>query len=115
MIDVVDRIFEAAGLGYKETKYTRPPQNAYFVAFDAETLVGPDLCPGMLREHDITIEAYEPRIDAAAESALEEAMTSAGIEWTRSDREWIQTEQLYMVTYTFKIYEKRRYSNVEER
>lgn len=115
MFRVVDEIFAAAGLEYKETKYTTPPKRTYFVAFDAETLIGPDLCPGMLREHDITVEAYEPRIDEASESALEAAMTDAGLEWFRSDRTWIQTEQLYMVTYTFKKIEKRRTNNAEER
>lgn len=115
MLRKVAEIFAAAGLEYKETKYTKPPQNTYFVAFDHESLVGPDLAPGMLREHEITIEAYEPRIDTASESALEAAMTNALLNWTRSDREWIQTEQLYMVTYSFNIIEKRRTNNGEER
>ena len=86
MLRKVAEIFAAAGLEYKETKYTKPPQNTYFVAFDHESLVGPDLAPGMLREHEITIEAYEPRIDTASESALEAAMTNALLNWTRSDR-----------------------------
>lgn len=111
MLSKVATIFAAAGLEYKETKYTRPPQSTYFVVFDHESLIGPDLCPGMLRQHDITIEAYEPRIDDASEAALEAAMTNALLDWTRSDREWIQTEQLYMVTYSFTYIEKRSINN----
>ncbi len=111
MLSRVAEIFAAANLEYKETKYTKPPSKTYFVAFDHETLIGPDFYPGMLRQHDITIEAYEPRIDIAAEATLEAAMTAARLEWTRSDRSWIQAEQLYMVTYLFTYIEKRRIDN----
>lgn len=108
MMDV-NSVLQASGLTVRKTKFQSPPKTgSYAVWFDTVTLDGPDLCPGLLRRHDITIQLYEYKPDEAAEHQLETALDGSCIDWSKSDREWIQEEQLYMVVYTFAFYEKRR-------
>lgn len=54
------------------------------------------------------MELYETKPDDAAEIAMEAALTAAGVQWTKQDRYWIETEQLYQVIYEFDYTEKRR-------
>jgi hypothetical protein len=104
----VNSILTASGIPSKKTKFQSPPKNAsYAVWFDGVTLVGPDMRPAMLRQHDITIRVYEYKPDEAAETALEAALDAADVAWDRSDRDWLQEEQLYLTTYTFTFFEKR--------
>ena len=106
---MIKSILSAAGIPARRTRFKNPPKaDSYLVWFDTVTLIGPDLTPWMLREHSITIELYECKIDETAEAALEAALDSAGVEWACGDREWIETTQLYQVIYTFKYHEKRR-------
>ena len=51
--------------------------------------------------HDITLEVYEPEPDDEAEAAIEEALNSRGIKWTKQDRYWLQDVQRYQVIYEF--------------
>ena len=74
---------------------------------DDITTDGPDGHP-WVRRHDITVELYENKPDDAAEAALEDAIADAGLQWTKQDRYWLQTEQQYQVIYEFYYFEKRR-------
>lgn len=106
---MIDSILTSAGIPARRTRFKKPPAaDSYIVWFDTVTLVGPDVAPWMLREHSITIELYEYKIDETVEAALEAALNGAGVEWACGDREWIDASQLYQVIYTFKYHEKRR-------
>lgn len=104
---MVNEILTAAGLEYRRTRFPRPPAGTYAVFMDDVTTDGPD---GQARifTHSITVEVYEPKPDDAAEAALEAAITAAGLQWTKQDRYWLETEQLYQVVYEFEYIEKRR-------
>ena len=107
MIDV-NALLQSTGIACRKTKFASPPKAAsYCVYFDAVSNEGPDLVPGLLRRHEISIQLYEYKPDEAAEHALETVLDGAYIDWSRSDREWIQEEQLYLVVYTFSFFEKR--------
>lgn len=104
---MVSDIFKAAGVPAKRGRYPKPPAGTYAVYLDDITASGPDNGPGIYR-HDITVELYEPKLDDAAEIALETAIGAEGLHWVKSDRTWLPAEQINMVIYDFTYYEKRR-------
>lgn len=103
----IKELLDASGLQYRKTKFVSPPKAAsYLVWSDEKSNVGPDMCPSMLRKHNITLELYEYKPDEAAEAQLEAALDDADIEWNCSDRTWIEKEQIYEVVYSFSFLEK---------
>ena len=101
----------AAGVKCRRGRLTgqKAPTEAVYLD-DVTTEQGPDLFPGapLLIRHDITVELYEDKPDDAAEAAVEAAITAAGLYYTKQDRYWLQSEQMYQVVYDFTYYEKRR-------
>ena len=104
---MVDSILTAAGVTYRRSRFSKPPTGTYAVYTDDIDTDGPDGLPRILT-HNITVELYEPRPDDDAEAAIEAAITAAGLQWTKQDRYWLQTEQLYQVVYEFDYIEKGR-------
>ncbi len=104
---MVDKILTAAGVRHRRGRFPKPPAGTYAVYMDDITTDGPDRQSRILR-HDATVELYEPRPDDASEAAVEAAITAEGLQWTKQDRYWLQSEQLYQVIYEFTYFEKRR-------
>ena len=116
---MIDAIFKASGLTYRQGRYLNPPPVTYGIYFDDQTLDGPDAYgpdlyglgqtgrPCIVR-HDVMVELYEPSPDPDAEAAFEAELTARGILWTKEDRYWLQNAQRYQVIYNFTYYEKRR-------
>lgn len=104
---MVNRILTAAGVPYREGRFTAKKPATYAVYFDDITTDGPDGIPSIL-QHAIMVELYEDRPDATTEAAIEAAITAAGLQWTKQARNWLQTEQQYLVVYEFEYFEKRR-------
>ena len=104
---MVNSILTASGIPYRRGRFTAGNVSTYAVFTDDITTDGPDGHPWVFR-HDITVELYEAKPDDAAEKALEAAIASAGLQWTKQDRYWLQTEQQYQVIYEFYDFEKRR-------
>ena len=104
---MIETILTAAGVKHRRGRYPKPPGGTYAVYTDDITTDGPDGLPCILR-HDVTVELYEPKPDDAAEAAIENAMTAAGLFWTKQDRLWLQSEQFYQIVYEFSYIEKRR-------
>lgn len=106
---MIKTILTAAGLPYREARFPQPPAGTYIVYMDDEETDGPDGLP-LLYMHSITLEVYAPTPgDAdAAEKAIEDAITAAGLQWRKQARYWLQTEQRYQVIYEFEYTEKRR-------
>lgn len=102
-------ILDTTGLEYKETRFPQPPEGAYIVYRDDVTTDGPDGIPCMLT-HGVTFELYAPTLKGAkaAEASIEDAITAAGLQWTKQAAYWLQTEQLYQTVYEFEYIEKRR-------
>ena len=104
---MVSKILTAAGIEHRRGKYTGKA-STYAVYMDDVTTDGPDGLPLRLLRHDVTVELYESKPDDAAEAALEAAIAAEGLQWTKQDRYWLQTEQQYQVIYDFSYNEKRR-------
>lgn len=105
---MVKEILAAAGIKERGSRFTKPPAGTYAVWFDDITTDGPDGLPPMIFTHDVSVELYAPKKDPAAEAALEAEMSARGLHWTKQDRYWIQTEQMYQTVYDFTYTEKRR-------
>ena len=97
---MINTILKAAGVPFRRSRFTQPPAGTYAVYMDDVSTDGPD---GINRifTHDITVEVYEPKPDDKAEAAIEEAINAQGLQWTKQDRYWLQTEQRYQVIYEF--------------
>lgn len=106
---MVNNILTASGVAFRRGRFigTKPP--TYAVYTDDVTTDGADAAdyPRIL-QHDITVELYEDRPDEQAETAMERAITGAGLQWTKQDRYWLQDEQQYQIIYEFSYFEKVR-------
>lgn len=95
----------AEGETFEETQFIAPPRGTYAVFHDAFTGRGADGL-NLIKEHNYTIELYSEFPDPEAEARIEAALDAFGIEYDKDGRTWIQSEQLYMVVYTFTHIEK---------
>lgn len=93
------------GKTFKETRFLRPPKTTYAVYEDSFTRRGADNL-NLIKEHDYTIELYSYTQDPEAEARLEKIFDNLGIEYEKSPRYWIESEQLYQVVFTFNFIEK---------
>lgn len=108
---MIHEILTASGIPYRQARFLNPPAETYAVYLDDhDTTPGPDPVPGAVQliRHDIMVEIYEPKPDAAAEAAMEAALMAAGLYYTKQDRYWLQNVQRYQVVYEFHYIEKRR-------
>lgn len=101
-------ILTAAGVVNRRGRFVAPPEGTYAVWTDDISTDGPDNMAPIIYTHDVTVELYEPRPDDAAELALETQMSAHGLNWTKQDRYWIASEQMYQVIYEYSYVEKRR-------
>lgn len=104
---MVDTILNAAGLPFRQARYANPPEGTYAVYFDEVTADGPD-GHNRIFTHDVTVELYESRQDAAAEAAIEAAIDAQGLHWAKQSRYWLNAVNRYQVIYEFSYIEKRR-------
>lgn len=114
---MTETILTASGVQFRQSQFRKPPEGAYAVYFDDVETSGPDrvLRPAAaglphVCKHDVTVELYAPlpATAAEAEAAIEAAITAQGIHWTKQDRLWIRSEQMYQTIYEFSYTEKRR-------
>lgn len=105
---MVKEILAAAGIRERGNRFAKPPAGTYAVWFDDIDTDGPDGQPPRIFRHSVSLELYEPRKDDTARAALEAQMSAHGLHWTRQDRFWIQSEQMYQTVYEFSYTEKRR-------
>ena len=103
--DILTEAGFVEGVTFEETQFISPPRTTYAVYFDSFTRRGADGL-NLLKEHSCTIEIYSEFPDPKVEARIEEILDYYGIEYDKSDRYWIQSEQLYQVVYTFDFIEK---------
>ena len=106
---MVKRILTGAGFvegkTFRETRFLKPPSTTYAVYMDSFTRRGADGL-NLVKVHSYTIEVYSYKADPSAEARIEAIFDSLGIEYEKTERYWIDSEQLYQVIYTFNYYEK---------
>lgn len=105
---MVEEILTAAGIQGRGNRYAKPPAGTYAVWFDDIDTDGPDGMPPRIFTHNVTIELYETKKDDAAQAALEAQLSARGLRWSKQDRFWIKSEQMYQTIYDFTHTEKRR-------
>lgn len=106
---MVKQILTGAGFvegeTFKETRFLAPPKTTYAVYMDSFTGRGPDGL-NLIKDHTYTIELYSTKADPTAESNIEKMLNERGIEYDKSERYWLESEQLYQVVFTFDFIEK---------
>ena len=98
---MVSEILAAAGINTRRSRFIKPPAGTYAVFFDNIDAQGADNMAPRIFKHSVTVELYEPKPDNAAVSALEAQLGIYGVHWTKQDRLWIQSEQMYQTVYEF--------------
>lgn len=101
-------ILTAAGITHRRGRFLKPPAGTHAVWTDDIDTDGPDGMPPGIYHHSVTVELYEFKPDDAAEASLEAQMSAQGLHWTKQDRYWITSEQMYQVIYEYSYTEKRR-------
>ena len=100
----VKEILTAAGFveneTFRETRFMSPPKETYAVYFDSVRGRGADNL-NLITEHTVTIELYAYRPDPDAESAIENQLDIIGQTYEKSDRYWINEEQIYQTVFSF--------------
>ena len=106
---MVKKILTGAGFvegkTFKETRFLKPPTTTYAVYMDSFTGRGADN-RNLVKEHDSTIELYSYKPDPNSEVKIEAMFDDLSIEYDKSERYWLESEQLYEVIYTFNFIEK---------
>lgn len=98
---MINEILKPTGIPFKETMFPRAvPDKTYAVYHDVVDVDGADY-ENRIFTHNITIELYEPKVDAKAEVAIEDQLNAKGIKWTKQARYWIPEAQRYQVIYEF--------------
>lgn len=105
---MIKDILAASGIPARRNRFPKPPVSTYAVWMDDIETDGADGQPPAIFKHSVTVEVYEPKPDDDAEARMEAAISAYGLHWTKQDRYWLQSEQLYQVVYEFSYIEKRR-------
>lgn len=90
---------------FKETRFLKPPKTSYCVYFDSFTRRGGDSV-NLIKEHIYSVELYSYTVDIESEAKIEKALDKYAIDYEKSDRYWLESEQLYQVIYNFDYIEK---------
>lgn len=104
---MADEILTAAGITHKETRFLVPPQETYAVWLKEESVRGPDE-KNLICVEDFTIELYAKRVDPAAEASIEAELMTRAIQYDKSERIWLASEELFQTVYSYEITRKRR-------
>lgn len=112
---MIREILTAAGVLFEHVRFKTPPASTYAVYFDdvsgeGADRVGTARSAGLPRiyHHNVRVELYEPTQDDKTETAIEAELDARGVEWTKEDRYWLQSEQRYQVLYEFSYTTKTR-------
>lgn len=110
---MIEEILTEAGVAFEQSHFIRKPQGNYAVYFDDIVLDGIDresVVPGQsmpaVRTHNVRIELYEPVRDDEIEAAVERAMLSRGLAFSKEDRYWLSDAQSYQVIYELNYTDK---------
>lgn len=102
---MIKSILDSLNIPNKETRFIQPPKTTYAVWFDSQSVGGCDSF-NVITTHDITIELYEYSIDNQTEKLIEDCLNSIPLEYTKQERTWINSENLFQVIYEFTYIKK---------
>ena len=100
------QFFTKVDIDSRHGKFNKPPTaDNYAVYFDDYTTDGDDF-NNRIKNHSVTIELYEKKQNDDIENAFETELNRYITNWSKIDRVWIESEQIYQVVYTFDYSEK---------
>lgn len=94
------------GKTFKECRFITPPKSTYVIYLDSYSNRGADGL-NLIKDHDYTIELYSSAPDKDAELRIENSLDNKGLEYSKNDRYWLESEGLYQVVYSFSFIEKQ--------
>lgn len=97
--------FSIGGVPFRETCWQNPPGSLYGVYLLEKSRRGADL-KNCISEFRIWIELYSATPAPEAEREIEAALDALPVEYEKTERQWLNTELLYVTTYNFDIYRK---------
>lgn len=97
--------FALDGLPFRETCWQKPPAAPYGVYLRETVRRGADR-KNCISEHSVSLELYARAPDLASERKIEAALDAVPVQYTKTERQWLNTELLYMTIYDFEIIRK---------
>ncbi|MEF2699885.1 MAG: hypothetical protein U0N08_01795 [Oscillospiraceae bacterium] len=97
--------FSLDGLPFREICWQKPPDAPYGVYLRGTIRRGADL-KNCISEHSISLELYSRTPDPASERKIEAALDALPVQYSKTERQWLNTELLYMTIYDFEIIRK---------
>ncbi len=107
---MIAELLTQTGIKFRHVRFLKPPHETYAVWIDDIETDGGDNQKSGIFTHNYSVELYAPAPDDASEQAIETALDTAGIQYNKQDRYWLQDEQRYQTVYDFIITNKERES-----
>lgn len=104
-MDMREYIEKETGIPTAEVAFTEGQDLPYIAILDAADRDGDDFHIRTV-EHDLIIELYSERINAAAEGRIETALEKQHLKY-RKERIWINSEKMFETVYNANFMEKR--------
>lgn len=112
---MINDILTASGIPARRARFPKPPVGVYAVFFDDINADGadpvplpPGLCIPHIIRHEGTIELYLEGSDTQTEERLEAEILGRGISFEKTDRQWLQDVQRYVVYYDLTYFTKSK-------
>lgn len=105
MTDFKELIEGSTGIPTADTAFSKPQQLPFVVFLDKQTLDGDDFNQRNIAQHDLAVEFYAERIDAANEKKLEALFLQQGWKYSR-DRTWLTDEKCFETIYQINFTER---------
>ena len=104
-MDIREYIETTTGIPTAEVAFIKPQKLPFIAVIDRTDADGDDFHTRVIT-HNLTVEFYAERIDAASERSIEDAFERK--EWKASkDRVWINGEKMFETIYSINFTEKR--------
>lgn len=104
-MDIRAYIESQTGVPTAEVVFTKPQKLPFIIILDRTDVDGDDFHTRIV-SHNLTVEFYSERIDAASESRIEAAFEKKA--WKASkDRIWLNSEKMFETIYSINFTEKR--------
>lgn len=97
---VLEKAGFTEGVTFKQTRFMKVPKETFAVYLDSYEARGSDDL-NMIKDHSATIEMYAYKPDPAKEKAIETALDAYAINYNKQDRQWLDSEQMYLTVYDF--------------
>ena len=103
---MLNDILKDIGIPSRESRFIKTPAAPFIVYFDAVEARGADAV-NLIKEHGVTLELYTEKPDKETVEKIENALDARGIPYTKSERNFIESESYYQQVFEFDYIEKK--------